>query len=74
MREYLEVVQSHYSRASGDSGTVYIGGEGLDFSANMDKVKNVIQVSSSCMAYWNFLNYIRRFHRLSKVKQELRVL
>ena len=53
VRDYLEVMQSHYSSASGASGTVYIGGEGLDFSANMAKVKSIIQVSWNVMLYWN---------------------
>ena len=44
VREYLEVQQSHFSSASGAGGSVYLGGEGLEFSSNMDNVKSVIQV------------------------------
>ena len=56
VRDYLEVLQSHYSSASGASGTVYLGGEGLDFSANMGKIKSVIQVSSELMPYFLIIN------------------
>ena len=49
VREYLEVQQSHFSSASGAGGSVYLGGEGLEFSSNMDKVKSVIQVNSHFM-------------------------
>ena len=53
VREYLEVQQSHFSSASGVGGSVYIGGEGLEFSANMDNVKSVIQVNSHFMPMKN---------------------
>ena len=46
VREFLEVQQSHFSSASGASGSVYLGGEGLEFSSNMDNVKSVIKVNS----------------------------
>ena len=55
VREYLEVQQSHFSSASGVGGSVYIGGEGLEFSSNMDNVMSVIQVNSHFMPMKNLL-------------------
>ena len=55
VREYLEVQQSHFSSASGVGGSVYIGGEGLEFSSNMDNVMSVIQVNSPFMPLKNLL-------------------
>ena len=45
LREYLEVQETHFTKAAGAGGKVYIGGDGLDFSANMGHVKTLIQVS-----------------------------
>ena len=45
VREWIDLQTTHFSSAKGDSGTIYIGGGGLDFSANMDKVKELILVS-----------------------------
>ena len=56
VREYLEVQQSHFSSASGVGGSVYIGGEGLEFSSNMDNVMSVIQVNSHFMPIQFTLN------------------
>ena len=55
VREYLEVQQSHFSSASGVGGSVYIGGEGLEFSSNMDNVMSVIQVNSHFMPMKNLI-------------------
>ena len=46
LREYLEVQETHFTKAAGASGKVYIGGDGLDFSANMGHVKTLIEVSN----------------------------
>lgn len=45
LREYVEVLKTHFTSASGASGKVYIGGNGLDFSDNMGNIKTLIQVS-----------------------------
>ena len=45
LREYLEVQETHFTQAAGASGKIYIGGDGLDFSANMGHVKTLIEVS-----------------------------
>ena len=44
LRDYVGVLKTHFTSASGASGKVYIGGNNLDFSANMGHVKTLIQV------------------------------
>ena len=70
VREYLEVQQSHFSSASGVGGSVYIGGEGLEFSSNMDKVMSVIQVNSHFMPMKIYFEPKDSF-RHSKLRQGL---
>jgi hypothetical protein len=43
VREFLELRESHFSKASGTSGNVYI--KSTDFAANMGNVKDIIEVN-----------------------------
>jgi hypothetical protein len=43
VREFLELRESHFPKASSTSGNVYIGSS--DFAANMGNVKDIIEVT-----------------------------
>ena len=66
LREYVEVLKTHFTSASGASGKIYIGGSGLDFSANMGNVKTLIEVSYSVKFQGRLKSFRTNLHNLKE--------